>query len=197
MVALVLAALGCVSNDPNVRIEGDLRYGECEEELLPWNPRFATYTRTTEDQAVIRFQSGSGPANDHDVFSFQVRDVSLVESELNTPLTVGPPGSDARVIGIAGFPVSCPLEAGVSGVLVGSITFTEFQNKQGTEVEGSFDVQVLDGRDETTVFGEQVTGRFSFEIVLTQPYQIFNLEAAPDTGNSDASVDNLAADAAN
>ncbi len=177
----VSAALsGCRKNDTEVRLEGTLRWGDCDSNLLPYDYTFATWSDILDDVGVLRFQDEDGAATAfRDYLVFTVTGRRELKNRVGEALEVGPPGSGAPVEGSLQFPVSCPEELDLLGVLIGTIVFDEFHGEQETRIAGSFEAQVVDGRDMNEVIGEDLTGSFSFVRRRNPPYQSFGLVNDP------------------
>lgn len=168
-------ASGCHSLDNDTLITGELpAWGECEAELMPWDVRFAAMNEFPDGSTLLRLQT-TGGALDQDDYLYLLFG-SEVELTAGTTVSIVAPSDTASgslTTGAIAFNESCAEERGRSGVLMGSVTFDRIELKRGKEIAGSFEVQVIDGRDASVVYSELLRGEFRFGYQDYPPFQLF------------------------
>ena len=159
---------GCADTDVDVTVDGALDWGSCTD-LLPWRPTFAT-ARDSDSGLVLRFQSGQGPA---DAFVDALLLTIVDDAVAGGVYEVTPLSPDAAAHGALTFTAGCPDERALSGVLVGTLTLTEWSGRFDTRVEGVFEGSVVDGRDFGVVRSSDLVVTFSFPYLRSRPWQTF------------------------
>lgn len=162
----------------------------CDEEILPWEPGFFTIDQF-EGKTTIRLQSIGGAIDRVDGIYLQVDDAfvddtnsegmplgdpDLREALLDRGIAVPgrlddePEGGVAR--GVLSFYETCP-EARVVPEMIGRLRFTSFKASNGGQITGFVTAPVVVDTRTGNVIGENLSGRFSFQVQKGRPYTNF------------------------
>lgn len=165
---------GCNLTPGEGRFDAErLDYGDCEENVMPWEPGFYTVDRF-EQTVTIRLQDIGGNFEGVDGVFFQL-DREYVAERRGQEIPMGLPAEDGEihVRGTLGFFASCPGNGRVTPDLRGTIRFSRFEPFNDGQISARVTApQVVDERT-GEVIGENLEGEFSFLVQKGRPYTNF------------------------
>lgn len=175
LVSLTAAlSAGCNTPRTDVQLTGSLVYGDCGE-VLPWEPRFASWAEIEATDAVMRFQSSSNNLTvENDALLFVINDAFSLFQDPTVAIEVGDREyDDARASANLTLPVTCPDDTTLSVYLHGTLTFEELSPKRNGPIRGTFLGEARDQRTQE-VLGSSVQLHFDFERSARTPWQVFS-----------------------
>lgn len=172
---VALAAVACNPTAAEGLFEAErFVYGNCEEDVLPWEPGFYTLNSfNATDTVQIRLQDIGGAVDLVDGVFIQLNE-EFVYDNIGQPVLLGLPdeSGEVQVRAIMGFYSTCPNTA-VTPEMIGTITFQRFQPYEDGQISAKINAPTIVDARTGDILGINLKGEFSFVVTKGRPYTNF------------------------